>query len=85
MRKAISPIKKQADKLALQQTKLEARLAEIEESMADSELYQESNKGQLTQLLQEQATLKSELEDAELAWFDCEEQMEAIRNEFELD
>ena len=83
MRKAISPVKKQADKLADKQTQLETRLSEIEELMADTELYSESNKTRLNELLQEQARIKSTLEQTELAWFECEEQMEAIRSEFQ--
>jgi len=80
LRKKLAPIKKQADKLEKQQEKLQSRLSEIEELMADTELYQDTNKGKLTNLLAEQTKLKSELEDLEMEWFECQEQMEEIQN-----
>lgn len=85
MRKRISPIKKEADKLAAKQDKLENELAEIETAMSDSDLYAEHRKAELNQLLLRQGDIKSELEDVELAWFNCEEQMEAIKAEYQLD
>jgi ATP-binding cassette subfamily F protein 3 len=83
LRKALSPIKKKADKLVLQQEKMTKRLSEIEEAMADSDLYTESRKSDLNQLLSEQAKLKSELEDVEMQWFEYEEQMEVMRSEYD--
>ncbi|MDB2373811.1 ABC transporter ATP-binding protein [Psychrosphaera haliotis] len=83
LRKALSPIKKKADKLVLQQEKMTKRLGEIEDAMGDTELYTESRKSDLNQLLSEQATLKSELEDIEMEWFEYEEQMEVMRSEYD--
>lgn len=83
LRKALSPLKKEADKLAKKQEKIAEKLSEIEEKMADTDLYSEARKSELTQLLSEQATLKSELEETELEWFDYEEQMETLRANFE--
>ena len=51
--------------------------------MADTDLYSEARKSELTQLLAEQASLKSELEETEMEWFDYEEQMETLRANFE--
>jgi ATP-binding cassette subfamily F protein 3 len=82
LRKKVSPLKKQTDKLEKQQEKLETRLKQIEELMADTELYTEQNKTQLNKLLTEQASIKSELETIELEWFELEEQIETIREEF---
>ena len=82
MRKALSPLKKEADKLAKKQEKLTNQLADIEEKMADSDLYSESRKAELTQLLSDQAELKAQLEETELEWFDYEEQMEAMRADY---
>jgi ATP-binding cassette subfamily F protein 3 len=82
LRKKVSPLKKQTDKLEKQQEKLETRLKEIEELMADTELYTDANKTKLNQLLAEQASIKSELETIELEWFELEEQIETIREEF---
>jgi len=83
LRKKLAPIKKQADKLEAQQSKLGERLADIENQMSDSDLYLDENKKKLTELLAEQADIKSTLEDIEMQWFECEEQMEAIRAEAE--
>ena len=46
--------------------------------MSDTELYQDSHKDRLTKLLTEQAELKSKLEQLELEWFECQEQIEEI-------
>lgn len=78
LRKQLAPIKKQADKLEKQQEKIQNRLAEIEEAMADTELYQDSQKDKLTSLLTEQAELKSSLEELEIQWFECQEQIEQM-------
>lgn len=83
LRKALSPLKKEADKLAKKQEKIAEKLSEIEEKMADTDLYSEARKSELTQLLAEQASLKSELEETEMEWFDYEEQMETLRANFE--
>ena len=78
LRKQLAPIRKQADKLEKQQEKAQSRLSEIEELMSDTELYQDSQKDKLTKLLSEQAELKSKLEELELEWFECQEQIEEI-------
>ena len=80
LRKKLTPLKKVADKLEKQQHTLEQRLSEIETLMSDNDLYAEHNKKALAELLQEQADLKSKLEDIEMQWFECEEQMEQIRD-----
>jgi ATP-binding cassette subfamily F protein 3 len=78
LRKKLAPIKKQAEKLEKQQDKANTRLSEIEELMSDTALYQDENKQQLASLLAEQAELKSSIEELEMEWFDCQEQMEAM-------
>ena len=45
-------------------------------------IYTDANKAKLNLLLTEQAGIKSELETIELEWFELEEQIEAIREEF---
>ncbi|NVK23681.1 MAG: ABC transporter ATP-binding protein [Gammaproteobacteria bacterium] len=80
LRKQLAPIKKQAEKLEAQQQKLGERLAEIETLMSDTDLYLDENKNKLTELLAEQADIKSTLEGIEMQWFECEEQMEQIRS-----
>ncbi len=82
LRKALSPVKKIADKLVKQQEKISARLLEIETLMGDMELYTDARKADLTKLLSEQATLKSQLEDIEMEWFEVEEQMENMKAQF---
>lgn len=84
LRKQISPIKKQADKLENQQNKLNEQLADIEEQLADTELYSESQKSKLTELLGKQVELKQTLEEVEMQWFECEEQIEQIKADFDF-
>jgi ATP-binding cassette subfamily F protein 3 len=82
MRKELSPIKKQADALEKQQAKYSNSLAEIEETLADTELYNPENKAKLTGVLAQQTEYKSKLEELELAWFECEEQIEQIKAKY---
>ena len=57
--------------------KLQSELANIEETMGDSGLYDASRKDELNTLIQQQAKLKTELEEIEMEWMDLTEQLEA--------
>ena len=85
LRKQLAPIKKQAEKLEKQQEKAQTRLDEIEDAMADTALYQDDQKSKLTALLSEQARLKSELEELEMQWFECQEQLETMAENAQLE
>ncbi|WP_432460252.1 MULTISPECIES: ABC transporter ATP-binding protein [unclassified Agarivorans] len=75
-------IRKQLEVLEKRSHKAQQALTEIEQRMADPELYTADNKQQLQQCLQQQATLKIELEETELQWFDLQEQLEQQQQAF---
>ncbi len=52
--------------------KLNAQLAQAEEKLGDSELYDQSRKAELTACLQQQASAKSGLEECEMAWLEAQ-------------
>lgn len=78
LRQKAAPLKKQADKLEQQISQWQDTLSGIEQQLNDSSLYQAENKTKLTELLKQQATLKNNIEEQELEWFDLLEQIEAI-------
>ena len=55
-----------------------AQLAQAEEKLGDSELYDQSRKAELTACLQQQASAKSGLEECEMAWLEAQEQLEQM-------
>ncbi|KAF5292851.1 hypothetical protein FQR65_LT20201 [Abscondita terminalis] len=59
------PIRKNIEKIESQIGKIQPRLVEIEESLADSELYEANRKDDLLKLMNEQTELKTKLEQAE--------------------
>ena len=56
--------------------KLSAAAGDLETQLADGALYEEARKSELTDLLQQQARLSSELADAESRWLEVLEQLE---------
>lgn len=78
LRKKASPLRKQADKLEKQIQNWQTKLSKVEETLSDSDIYQDSNKDKLTTLLKEQGVLKSDIEENEMIWLDLEEQIEEI-------
>ncbi|WP_431224691.1 ABC transporter ATP-binding protein [Serratia sp. L9] len=77
------PLRKQITKLEQQMDKLGAELAVIEEKLADSALYDISRKAELTDCLQKQSQTKSALEETEMTWLDAQEQLETLTQAFE--
>lgn len=65
-------VKKAEQKMAV----LQIKLTTLQEKLADNDLYQDAAKEKLKALLLEQADLKSELEQAELDWFDASEALQ---------
>ena len=57
--------------------KLQTRLGEIEAKLGDPGIYEDKNKNTLQPLLQEQATLQSQLEETEEEWLMVSEELEA--------
>ena len=78
MRKKLSPFRKQQVSLETQMEKLQGKLGEVEQALADPALYEEASKIRLKELLGEQAGLKRQLEDAEGEWLDVSETVEEM-------
>ena len=57
--------------------KIQTDLEKIKQDLANEELYQEVNKNNLTDVLQREGALKSELEATEAEWFSIQQEIEA--------
>ena len=53
--------------------KLQQALAEVEDKMSDTSLYDDDRKDELNEAIQQQATIKTELEEAEMIWLSAQE------------
>ncbi|BAN98858.1 ABC transporter-like protein [Plautia stali symbiont] len=58
--------------------KWQTQLSEAEAQLADSAIYEQSRKADLTAALQRQAESKSALEEVEMAWLEAQEQLEQM-------
>lgn len=82
-RKQIAPFKKALEKHEKALDKCTGRLAEVEALLADSTLYSDDKKADLMALLDEQASIKQQLEEHEMSWLDAQEHMEQQRAAYE--
>ncbi|OFC71626.1 ATP-binding cassette domain-containing protein [Alteromonas confluentis] len=82
-RNSVAPIKKAIEKHEKAMEKTSTALAQVEESLGDTSIYEEQNKAKLMALLDEQTTLKQAMEEHEMAWLDAQETMEAARANYE--
>lgn len=76
-RQKLQPLRNSVKKAEQTMAQLQVKLSELELKLADNSLYEDKAKEQLKALLQEQAKYKSDLEQAELDWFEASEQLEA--------
>ncbi|RUT64680.1 ABC transporter ATP-binding protein (plasmid) [Morganella morganii] len=76
-------LRKESEKLEKTMSRLSDAIAAIEEQLGDSGLYDQSRKAELNTCLQEQAQFKTELEEAEMAWMEIQENLEAMTQAFE--
>ncbi|MGM3225118.1 ABC transporter ATP-binding protein [Dickeya zeae] len=83
LRTLTQPLRKQITQLEQQMEKLQATLSAVEERLADSGLYDVSRKSELTDCLQKQSATKAELENTEMAWLDAQEQLEQLLRDAE--
>ena len=81
LRTQTQPLRKKIAQYEQQMEKLSEALAKVETRLSDSELYDQSRKAELTECLQQQAKLKGEQEEAEMAWLEAQEQLEQMLNE----
>ena len=75
-RAEVAPLRKQARQLESGIDKLQQQLAKIETQLADQSLYEEDAKARLTEILQEQGKVKSDLEASEEQWLDIQQRLE---------
>ncbi|MCZ0801038.1 ABC transporter ATP-binding protein, partial [Dickeya solani] len=83
LRTLTQPLRKQITQLEQQMEKLQTALTAVEERLADSGLYDVSRKSELTECLQQQSATKADLENAEMAWLDAQEQLEQLLRDAE--
>ncbi|UYM18006.1 ATP-binding cassette domain-containing protein [Endozoicomonas euniceicola] len=84
-RNAMRPLKKQADKLESQLDKLQTRLAVVEDELADSSIYDATEKDRLKNLLAEQTDLTRGINNTEEEWMMALEELEALEQELSQD
>lgn len=78
-RAALRPLKLKIEANEKKMTTIESRLATIDERMADSSLYEDSNKGELEQLILERAELNQQKETLEEEWLLLNDELEAAQ------
>jgi len=83
-RSQTQPLRKKISTLEQQMDKLGKQLADIEQQLADSSLYDNSRKAELTLCLQQQNQFKQQLDEAEADWLETQEQLEQMSQQFEL-
>ena len=81
LRQKLSPMKKAQAKLEKIQQACSDKLAELENLLADTSLYEADNKAKLTQVLAERTQQTQTLEESEMEWLELQEEIEAIEQE----
>ncbi len=82
-RQATKPLRKAIEQHEKSMADSHKKLQLLEEKLSDTKIYSAENKPHLKQILADQATLKSSLEDTEMQWLDAQEQLETKQQEFE--
>lgn len=75
-RKRLQPLTNRLKKLEQQMETLHQQLADVEGKLADVEIYQESKKASLKELLSLQSELKLQSEQTEMEWLEISEELE---------
>jgi ATP-binding cassette subfamily F protein 3 len=76
-RQKLQPLRNTIKQAETKMDKLQTQLSQLESQLADNDLYNESEKDRLKQLLAEQAEVKTALETTELEWFEATEALES--------
>ena len=83
-RRRLKPLSNEVRRLERQMEAAQSELEKGEQTLADPDLYSDAGrKDELTGLLQEQAGLKSSVEELEHAWLDASEALEKASRELE--
>ncbi|MBK5517820.1 ATP-binding cassette domain-containing protein [Pseudomonas sp. TH08] len=83
LRQQLAPHKREADKLEAELGKLHEKLAKVDASLGDSDIYEPARKHELRDLLAEQAKLKVREAELEEAWMEALETLESMQAELE--
>lgn len=83
LRQQLAPHKREADKLEAELGKLHEKLAKVDASLGDSDIYEPLRKNELRDLLAEQAKLKVREAELEEAWMEALELLESMQAELE--
>ncbi|PRA59936.1 MULTISPECIES: ribosomal protection-like ABC-F family protein [Pseudomonas] len=83
LRQQLAPHKREADKLEAELGKLHEKLAKVDASLGDSDIYESARKNELRDLLAEQARLKVREAELEEAWMEALELLESMQAELE--
>ncbi|MEP4149362.1 MAG: ATP-binding cassette domain-containing protein [Halioglobus sp.] len=75
-RERIRPLKKKLDKTEAEMTKLEKSLSTLQTQLGDSDIYSETRKQELSELLQQEGELKSRADALEETWLELQEEIE---------
>lgn len=82
-REATRPLRAKIEKLEKQQATAQQRLSDIEKQLGDEQLYLAENKKKLLELMDNQTTLKAELESAENETLELMMEIESIEASFQ--
>ena len=77
-REELKPLTQRLKKLETQMERLAAQLAQVEAQLADTSLYEEGEKDRLQALLQSQAELRWQVDQAEEQWLEAQEALESL-------
>ena len=83
LRQQLAPHKREADKLEAELGKLHEKLAKVDASLGDSDIYEPARKNELRDLLAEQAKFKVREAELEEAWMEALETLESMQAELE--
>ena len=78
-RQRLAPLKKAADKLEQQLDKAQQEMAGIETELADNELYSDSQRERLKDLLARQADCRQRIDVLEMDWLEAHEALEELQ------
>ena len=81
LRKQLQPLRNKIKKLEQEMEKLNSEKKEILQRLSDSNLYEELNKPQLKQLLEQQADIVKRLQETEEHWLLANEELESLSSE----
>lgn len=78
LRQQTAPLRKKITQLEKDLEKASEKLNQLEVLLASSEIYEAENKAQLTETLAKQIEAKKAVEEIEMEWLDCQEQLETL-------